>query len=97
MTLTFQPEPLPVASDIAKLAIWVFRVCADPFSVRAGRFGTSGPVLNVSDPAVTANWVVSFEVAATTRGGSVSSAATATEAASRLRLFERSGIGIPSP
>src|SRR5436190_5722414 len=80
ITLTFQPEPLPLPSEIEKLDIWAFLVWDWPFSVRLGRSGTSGAVPNASVPAVTANCVVSFAVAALARGAHTSRAAVATAA-----------------
>src|SRR4051795_4972402 len=59
MTLTFQPAPVPVASSPPQAFIVALIVCAEAFSVTVEKFGTSGFVLNTSEPAVTANCVVS--------------------------------------
>jgi hypothetical protein len=54
-TVTFHPEPLPVASATPKLVIAVVVVWACPLSVIELNVGIAGAVENVNDPAVTEN------------------------------------------
>src|SRR3954470_4329326 len=90
LTVRFQPAPLPVASSTPKAFIVALSVCAWPFSVRAGRFGTSGAVVNARLPGVTENWVVSLDVAAKA-GDAVASivAAAATATIARVACRDR--------
>src|SRR4051795_6474446 len=63
-TVTFQPAALPVESLTPKFPLAALSVCCWPFSVSAGKAGASGTVVNARLPAVTANWVLSGDVAA---------------------------------
>ena len=63
-TVTFHPEPLPVASATPKLVIVVVVVCAWPFSVIELSVGIAGAVEKDSEPAITLNSVLSSVVAA---------------------------------
>src|SRR3954453_5124901 len=82
-TLTFQPEPVPVASSPSQVFIVAFPVWAVPLSVIAEKSGTSGFVLKTSDPAVTANCVVSLAALATVAHARVSERATSGAASQR--------------
>jgi hypothetical protein len=61
--VTFQPEPLPVASATPKAVIVLFVVCAWPLSEMEFNVGRAGTMENDSEPGVTANWVWSSWVA----------------------------------
>src|SRR5437763_4392514 len=91
-TVTFQPAPLPVASATERLFIAADSVCAWPFSVSAGMFGTSGAVPNDSVPAVTENWVVSVAALAVAHGSALRATSAAAAASRRpgRRVRDRS-------
>src|SRR3954453_19612706 len=59
ITVRCQPEPVPVASTAVQFDSVALRVWALPFRVRPGRTGVTGAEVSDSEPAVTANWVVS--------------------------------------
>lgn len=68
-TSTFQPEPVPVASSIAKLFICVKDVWAEPFNVTDGSAGIAGADAKARGPGSTAKLVALLAVAASAWAG----------------------------
>src|SRR3954451_4892939 len=96
-TVTFHPAPLPVESFTPKFPICALSVCDWPVRVSAGNAGASGTVVKASVPAVTENWVVSLDVAATAEDAPASrptaaAAATAARVAFPCRMKRWSSV-----